>query len=67
MKHIKSDDPRKRGFTDALKKLSGGTKVTMVKEDSEFVYGDCLAPIYEEGHRKPRYKHLGNLKISKGG
>lgn len=48
MEHIHSKDPRKKKITDALKKKSGGTKVTVltacvhVVTGEKFFHGKCL-------------------------
>jgi hypothetical protein len=48
-KHVRSTDPRKPAIVAALKKLSGGTKVTNLSEynstkknGNHWFHGDCL-------------------------
>ena len=65
-KAVKSDDPRKPGFMDMLKTVSRCSRVTTVREDFEFAYGDCL----ELGHTpngSRHYAHKGTFKVPKDG
>ena len=64
MKNIKSSDPRKNLYVAALKALAGVTKITNVKEDGQFVYGDALK-LGHTAHGSRCYENLGTFKVPK--
>jgi hypothetical protein len=60
MKHVKSTDPRKKGFVTLMKKRIGADKVTCLMEDDWTLRGRCH--IYS-GNRN--YKYVGEWAITK--
>ena len=58
-KHVKSTDPRKKSIVEALKRVSGGNKVTLVKEHDDGRFeGHCL-----RGNRYG-YESLGTFIVT---
>lgn len=66
MKNIHSKDPRKKKITDALKRKSGGTKVTLLtsgihKDTGEkFFHGRCLKRLIISRE----WQNLGFFKVT---
>lgn len=57
-KHVHSADPRKAAIVAALKKKSGGTKVTLLKEIAPNTFtGSCLRSVGR------RYEQLGEFTV----
>ena len=63
-KPVKSTDPRKRRIMEALKSVSGGNKITNVKEDSVHYFGKAMKKVdlADGGYG---YQMLGEFKIEK--
>lgn len=59
MKPVKSTDVRKPKLLNIFKLLSGGNKVTNIREDKHYFYGDCML-----GNRKG-YRKLGTFYVNK--
>lgn len=69
MKNVTSKDPRKPRIVHALKKKSGGNKVTLLKEISPGVFqGHCMKPerIKEGGFflSTGKSESLGNFTVT---
>lgn len=60
MKNISSKDKRKPAITIRLKHVSGGNKVTLVKESDTHYEGHCLKHMPDG-----KYQKLGTFKIEK--
>lgn len=57
---VKSKDPRKPAIVAALKRSSGGTKVTNVVQTGEFQFsGDCMRKHGDKTH----WVHLGTFTL----
>lgn len=64
MAAITSKDPRKAGIVSALKALSRGSKVTMVKEVAPGVFqGHCMAKDPNNMTRRVVMASLGYFKV----
>jgi hypothetical protein len=65
-KNVTSKDPRKPGIVSALKALSRGNKVTMVKEVSPGVFeAHCLGPknVRLNGRGYSKFSSLGYYRV----
>lgn len=66
-KHVKSTDPRKAQIVAALKRKSGGGKVTLVTEDvgpitGLYFQGSCMRKL--PGGRGAGYEDLGVFQVT---
>ena len=62
-KHIHSKDPRKPAIVAALRKASGGTKITMLEEIAVGVFqGSCLKK--SQSFKKNYWDNLGKFTIT---
>lgn len=66
-RNVTSYDPRKKPIVDALKKKSGGTKVTLLKEIGPGIFeGRCLksgGPVKDRETRSS-YIELGSFQVT---
>ena len=66
MKNVTSKDPRKKVVTTHFKRAFFCSKVTMVREDDKYFYGNCLQrKRAKDLSYLPGYTQLGERKILK--
>lgn len=62
-KHVHSEDPRKPKIVAALKAISGGNKVTLVRETGPNTFkGKCLKSV--PGSKGKLWDHLGHFTVT---